>query len=96
MAASSMSLINRLISRPRPVWATVGVSTLLILAPFVALFLDGAAGSALRDTNWRPLFLSPAVIIHILVIGPILAHSDRDVLRTFRPPVLLTMSTSPA
>jgi len=89
MTPSSVSLLSRLISRPRPAWLTVGVSVLLILAPFVALFLDGTSGSELGGVNWRPLLLSPAVIIYILVIGPIMARSDREVLHAFRPLVLL-------
>ena len=83
------SLLERLLGRQRPLWVTVGVSLLLLLAPIVATYLDGMWSAVFSGGAWRPLLLPPAVIIYILVVCPIMARSDAEAIRAFRPLVLL-------
>jgi hypothetical protein len=83
------SILERLIGRQRPLWVTVGVSLLLLLAPIVATYLDGMWSEVLSGGAWRPLLLPPAVIIYILVVAPIMVRSYAEVIRAFRPLVLI-------
>jgi hypothetical protein len=83
------SLFDRLISRPRPLWVTISISLLLILIPIGAVYLDGSWSDALSRGYWRQLLVAPVVIIYILVISQIMARSDADVLKAFRPLVLI-------
>lgn len=89
MNASPMSLFERLISRPRPAWVTLGVSLLLVLAPLGAVYLDGMLAAAFSQGFWRMLFATPVVVIYILIVSPILSRMDDAALRAFRPLVPL-------
>jgi hypothetical protein len=84
-----MSLFRRAIARPRPIWQTILISLLLLLAPLAAAFADGSLGGFLSQGNWRPFFTAPIVIIYVMVISQWLAKSDTDLLSAFRPPVLI-------
>jgi TRAP-type C4-dicarboxylate transport system permease small subunit len=55
----------------------------------MALFWDGLLPLALLKGSWRPLLLPPAVIIYILVIGPIVNRYENDVIASIRPIVLI-------
>jgi hypothetical protein len=84
-----MSLFSRVIARPRPVWLTILISLLLLLAPLAAAFADGSLGAFLSQGNWRPFFTAPIVIIYVMVVSQWLAKSDTDLLSAFRPLVLI-------
>ena len=55
----------------------------------MATYLDGMWSAFLSGGAWRPLLLPPVVIIYILVVDPIMARSDAEVIRAFRPLVLI-------
>jgi hypothetical protein len=82
-----MSLYDRLISRPRPVWANICIGLLLILAPIGAVTLDGLWDEFLEQGQWRPLLTSPVVMLYTLAVSRWLAASDAKMLAAFRPVV---------
>lgn len=84
-----MSLFDRIIARPRPLWVTIAISLLLFLAPVGATALDGNWNSFLGRGYWRPLLLSPIVIIYILIVSQAMAKSNASILNAFRPLVLI-------
>ena len=55
----------------------------------MATYLDGMWSAFLSGGAWRPLLLPPVVIIYILVVAPIMARSDAEAIRAFRPLVLI-------
>ncbi|NIN67093.1 MAG: hypothetical protein GTO63_20840, partial [Anaerolineae bacterium] len=50
---SPASVFIRLISRPRPLWITVGVSLLLFLLPIGVAYVDGLLGVFFSEGYWR-------------------------------------------
>jgi len=50
-------------------------------------------GVFLSRGNWRPFFTAPVVIIYILIVSQWLARSDSDLVREFRPLVLIDDET---
>lgn len=85
----SASLFNRLLSRPRPAWVTLGIALLLLLAAPAAAYLDGLLDDLIDRGIWRGMLVSPAVIIYILAVGPPVARMQARVLKSFRPAVLV-------
>ena len=62
------SMWFRLIGLQRPLWFTVAIGILLILAPLVAAYLDGLLDDLLSQGHWR-LMLGPGVMItYILAV----------------------------
>jgi len=84
-----MSLFNRFITRPRPLWLTIVISLLLLLVPFGAALADGLWAAFLSRGTWRPFLMAPVVIGYILIVSQWLAKSDSDLLKAFRPLVLI-------
>lgn len=79
----------RLIGRRRPLWITVAIGLLLILAPLVAAYLDGLLDDLLSQGHWR-LILGPGVVIaYILVVAPFVEQAKAGVVDAFRPLVLI-------
>ena len=89
MNSSPASLFERLISRPRPAWVTLGISLLLALAPLGAVYLDGVLVAAFSQGYWRVLLAAPVVVIYVLIVSPIMARMDNVAIRAFRPLVPL-------
>jgi hypothetical protein len=83
------SLMTRLIGSQRPIWLTVAISLLLILAPLALAYLDGSLEELLQTGSWRPAMLPSVVIVYIFVIGPLMARRGEDVVEAFRPLVQL-------
>lgn len=83
------SFLEKMVARPRPVWAMLGVAVFLLALPFIGAYLDGQLTELLRSGYWRPLLVAPVVILYILIVSPILAQSDVRVLSAFRPIVML-------
>lgn len=83
------SLFNRLIGRQRSPWITVGIGLLLVLAPIGMAYLDGVVDDVFSQGTWRPLLISPAVIIYILVVSSIMAREEVGVVEVFRSLVLM-------
>jgi hypothetical protein len=79
------SLFQRLISRPRSPWLTVGIGLLLVLAPVGAAALDGVLDQFFSQDLWRLSWLPPVVILYILVVSPIMARMEAGVVEAFRP-----------
>ena len=80
-----MSIYSRYIARPRPMWIILVVSMLLLLSPVGAVSLDGNLNSLFTQGQWRPVFLSPIVIIYILIVSQLMAKTDTRMLEGFRP-----------
>jgi hypothetical protein len=89
MRGSDASIFDRLISRQRPIWVTVGISLLLLLAPIGAAALDGVLAELLRREETRFLFLPPVVIIYILIVAPLMVRTEARVVNALRPVVLI-------
>jgi hypothetical protein len=72
------SLLTELMSRPRPLWVTVCISILLIVAPLGMSCLDGVLHDFFTQGYWRPSLLPSAVIIYIVVeaFRPIVLMDD--------------------
>ncbi len=83
------SLFDRLISRPRPAWVTLGIALLFLLAAPAAAYLDGLLGDLFSKGMWRGMLVSPAVIVYILAVSPPIARMQASVLESFRPMVLV-------
>ncbi|MBN2005989.1 MAG: hypothetical protein JXA21_21705 [Anaerolineae bacterium] len=84
MTTPSVLLFDKTISRPRPLWVTVCISLLLLVTPVTVLTLDGAWSTLLGRGYWRLLFLSPVILIYILVIAPVHTRSGASVVASFR------------
>ncbi len=80
-----MSIYSRSIARPRPMWIILLISILLLLSPVGAVSLDGNLKSLFTQGQWRPIFLSPIVIIYILIVSQLMAKTDTRMLEGFRP-----------
>lgn len=78
------SPIDRFFSRPRPLWITAIFCLLLIGLPPVAAWMDGIWTDYISHGFWRISLVAPVEIIYIIVIVPILAHSDDSVIEVFR------------
>jgi hypothetical protein len=83
----TMSLYDRIISRPRPLLANLLISLLLLLAPVGAVIADGVWDEYLDWSRWRPMLTAPAVILYTLAISRWMASSEEKMLRAFRPVV---------
>ena len=84
-----MSIFSRVITGPRPVWLTIVISLLLLLVPFGAALADGIWDAFLSQGSWRPFLMAPVVISYILIVSHWMAKSDSDLLKAFRPLVLI-------
>jgi amino acid transporter len=80
-----MSRFGRFIAGPRPLWATILISLLLVLSPFGVVALDGLWDSFLGQGRWRPMLLAPVVIVYILVVSQWMNRSNAVMLAAFRP-----------
>jgi hypothetical protein len=85
----SVSLFDKIISRPRSLWVTAGISLLFLITPIVAVAMDGAWSALFGRSYWRLLFLSPVILIYILVIAPIQTQNRMSVVTSFRPLALV-------
>lgn len=86
---TTSSIWFRLIGRRRPLWITLGIGLLLILAPLVAAHLDGLLDDLFSQGHWR-LMLGPTVVIaYILVAAPFVEQAEAGVIQAFRPLVLI-------
>jgi hypothetical protein len=83
------TFLHRLIGHPRPLWVTLLIALALILIPIGAALLDGILGELLGEGYWRNIYTAPAVILYILVVGPILSRTELRVIEAFRPVVLI-------
>ena len=83
------SIWFRLIGRRRPLWITLSIGLLLILAPLIAAHVDGLLDDLFGRGHWR-LMLGPAVVIaYILVIAPFVEQAEAGVIQAFRPLILI-------
>ncbi len=76
MEVKPTSYLEILISRPRPLSVTLGISTLLLALPFVAASLDGQLVALLNSGTWRAVMFAPVILIYILIVSPHLALTD--------------------
>lgn len=83
------SIFAKVISRQRPPWITVTIGLLLILAPIGAAAMDEMLVELFQQGHWRALFLSPVVILYILIVSPIMERAGSRVVQALRPVVLV-------
>jgi len=81
----SPSLFDRLFGKKRPAWLILLVSVLLLLLPFGIAFLDGVLSDVLQKGHWRVLFLSPAIILYIWLVSPLISRVGADVILAIQP-----------
>ena len=79
------SLFDRFFSQPRPIWTALFVSLILLLFPFVAVYLDGALDEFFNQGRWRVFLLPPTIIIYIWLVSPLMVRMDGNVIESFRP-----------
>lgn len=84
-----MSLFNQFVAHPRSLWTTISLGLLLLVFPLVAYALDEEARVFFSYGFWRPVMQSTVVILYILIIAPIITKNDSDMLKAFRPLVLI-------
>jgi hypothetical protein len=83
------SLYDRFIGRPRSpllIWCIVLV---LFLLPLAVGYVEVGPGALIARGAWRALLQPPVVIAYILLVAPRMARVGVEVLRSFRPVVLL-------
>jgi hypothetical protein len=85
---SSASLWGRLVGRRRPLWRTLGIGLVLILAPLIAAYLDGLLDDLFSQGYWRLMLGPAALILYILAVAPIVQRAEAGVIDAFRPLVL--------
>jgi hypothetical protein len=78
------SIFERVVARPRRLWVTLGIAVLLFAAPVLAAYADSTWNDLLARGQWRGLFLSPTIIIYILLIAPRMSGMESAVLRSLR------------
>ncbi|MCP4164843.1 MAG: hypothetical protein GY759_02985 [Chloroflexi bacterium] len=86
---SYYSLFDRIISRPRSLWLTLGITLLLVLAPLAAAYADGVLSELLSNGSWRAFLVPSIVIIYILLVAPRLAHTEDRIYNSIRPILLI-------
>lgn len=84
-----MSLFNQIVAHPRSLWTTISLGLLLFGFPLVAYALDEEARVFFNYGFWRPVMQSTVVIHYILIIAPLITKNDSDMLKAFRPLVLI-------
>lgn len=83
------SLIERIISHPRPLWVNIVFSLVYLSLPVVAASLDGVLVDIIQEGNFRILLIYPAVTLYIWLISPPMSRIAKDVLPSLRPVILL-------
>jgi hypothetical protein len=81
------TFLHRLIGHPRPHWVTLIIALALVWIPICAAFLDGILGDLFGGGHWRSIYVAPAVILYILIVGPILSRTELRAIEAFRPVV---------
>lgn len=88
-----MSIYGKSIARSRPLWIIVGISILLLVLPLGAASLDGILGRLFSMGQWRPIFLSPVVIIYILFVSQLMSKADARMISGFRKILIIDEET---
>lgn len=83
------SLFDRYLTRQRPLWVTLIVSISLLILPFLAALLDGSLVEIRNSEDWRVYIVSPAIIVYIWLISPLMARTGDKVIEAIRPIVEL-------
>ena len=78
------SYFDRVISRQRPAWVQISVSLLLLLLPFIIAYLSNVPGEMYTNGNWRYFLLTPAIIIYIWLISPLVDRQSKEVVRSLQ------------
>jgi len=87
------TLFDKIISRPRRGWVTLGIALLLLLAPVVAAYADGGLTEILGMSQWRGMLVPAAVILYILLLAPRLNRTETRVIESLRPIILVDDAT---
>lgn len=93
MIAVSPNLFSRSIGRRRSGWMTVAICLLLFALPFLAAALDGVLDRLIGQPILRPLLLPPVIISYVVLVTPVLARGEAEMLRRLRPVVLVDDDT---
>jgi hypothetical protein len=80
-----LSLFDRLLTRPRPIWVALLVSVTLLLLPFAAAMLDGRLSEFIYQGQWRVYLMAPTITLYIWLISPRMARVGAEVVTSLRP-----------
>jgi hypothetical protein len=84
------SLFERWIARSLGLWLRIGICVAVVAAPLVAAALDGVLGDFFAGGLWRSMGLPSAIIVYILAVAGPMSATESQMIRSFRPVVLLT------
>lgn len=82
------SWFDKTICRPRSKWRLLGIGVFFFSMPLLASLADRGFDTLIKPSS-RGLFIPPTILIYILIIAPRTTHSLQQLLKTFRPIVLL-------
>jgi hypothetical protein len=83
------SFMEKFLSQQRPWWVYLVFSFLMLALPIGIITLDKSWSQVVESGFWRYLYLSPVLIVYILVLAPTMARNDKKAIDAFRPLVLL-------
>ncbi len=81
----STSLFDSWIARPKRPWIGVIIAILLLVAPFLAAWLEGRMPWLIETGRWRSILVSPTIITYVLAVAPRLAALEAQVFDSLRP-----------
>jgi hypothetical protein len=81
---SSTSLLNRILTKKRPVWVIILVSLIMLSIPFLMVYLDGTLEEILLNGQFRFFLLPPCLILYIWMVSPIMADLGNQEQRAIR------------
>ena len=80
-----LSLFDKIIGRPRPLWLTLSIAFIL----YAIALVFGSSQYGFREfflnDHWRGFIVSPSIIIYILVVAPLLSKIGGQVIKSIRP-----------
>lgn len=83
------SLLDRLLSTPRPLSLKIGVTTFLLLIPFAAAAWDGMFAKILGNGMWRILILPVVIICYCWFISPLINRMNSELIIAARSLVMM-------
>jgi hypothetical protein len=79
------SLFDRFINRPHPIWATLLVSVVVLVFPFLGAYLDGSLEQFIQQGQWRTILFAPTIALYIWIITPHMTRAGENVISALRP-----------
>lgn len=83
------TIFDRSFNRQQPAWKTIMICVLLLSPPLIFGIMDGNLGQVFTRGQWRGLFLSPVIIIYIILVSPLIAKSGDLAIQALKPLIKL-------